>query len=162
MNIHPPLWSCMKFSVRLLTIIAAVVLIFGSLLSLFDGRPFMGFESMLRYAAIVVGLGVVLGPPLYLALRACAWSVTPTGITGRRYMGPRTHIEWADIVKAGQFSLHGLPALFVTSATSEREIIAYTLGVGFPEVHEQLERHAGPDHVLTRCFRPDPASRDTT
>ncbi|WP_158637177.1 hypothetical protein [Arenimonas daejeonensis] len=145
----------MKFTTRLLAIIAAVVLIFGSLLSLFDGRPFMGIEAMLRYAAIAVGLGIVLGPLLYLALRACAWSITPTGFEGRRYLGPRTHIEWADIVKAGQFSLHGLPALFVTSGSSEREIIAYTLGVDFPAVHVQLVRHAGPDHVLTRCFRPD-------
>lgn len=158
MNIHPPLQSCMMFTTRLTAIIAAVVLIFGSLLSLFDGRPFMGVEPLLRYAAIVIGLGVVLGPVLFLALRACAWSVTPTGIEGRRYLGPRTHIEWADIVKAGPFTLHGLPALFVTSGSSDREIIAFTLGVGFPGIHEQLVRHAGPDHVLTRCFRPETAA----
>lgn len=157
MKIHPPLLSCMKFTTRILALIAAVVLIFGSLLSLFDGRPFMGLVPMLRYAAIVVGLGVVLGPLLYLALRACAWSVTPSGFEGRRYLGPRTHIEWADITRAGHCSLHGLPALFVTSGSSEREIIAYTLGVDFPEVHEQLVRHAGPDHVLTRSFRPEAA-----
>lgn len=157
MKIHPPLLGCMKFTTRLLAIVAAIVLIFGSLLSAFDGRAFMGVVPQLRYAAIAIGLGVVLGPVLYFALRAYAWSITPSGIEGRRYLGPRTHIEWADIVKAGQFSLHGLPALFVTSGSSDREIIAYTLGVGFPDVHEQLVRHAGPDHVLTRCFRPDAA-----
>ena len=157
MKIHPPLLGCIRFTTRLLAIVAAVVLIFGSLLSFFDGRPFMGVGPMLRYAAITVGVGIVLGPLLYLALRACAWSVTPTGFEGRRYLGPRTLIEWADIVKAGPCSLHGLPALFVTSGSSEREIIAYTLGVDFPEVHQQLVRHAGPDHVLTRVFRPDAA-----
>ena len=155
MNFHPPLLDCMKFTTRLLAIIAAVVLGFGSLLSLFDGRPFMGVEAMLRYGGLVVGLGIVLGPVLYLALRSGAWSVTPTGFEGRRYGGPRTHIEWADIGRAGLFTLRGVPALFVTSATSDREIIAYTLGVDFPAVHAQLVRHAGPDHVLTRCFRPD-------
>jgi hypothetical protein len=155
MKIHPPLLGCILFTTRLLAIIAAVVLVFGSLLSLFDGRPFMGVEAMLRYAAILIGLGIVLGPVLYLTLRTSAWSVTPTGFEGRRYGGPRTHIEWTDIGRAGLFTIRGVPALFVTSASSEREIIAYTLGVDFPAVHAQLVRHAGPDHVLTRCFRPD-------
>lgn len=141
----------------MLGLVFGFVLLLGIVIRFFRGEPFIGFSLIYQLFLLFIGLAVLLGVVLYLILRAWAWSVEPSGLTGRSYWGRRSHIAWKDVDKVGSIAVEGIPALVVTSATSKREVFAYTLGVNIQEIHAHLSRHAGPEHVLTQWFRPDAA-----
>lgn len=154
MKIYPPLTPCLAFSVQTLGTILGLILLLDMVLSFLKGEPFSGFSDMFQTALVFVVLAGLAGLILYLILRVWAWSIEPSGITGRTYWGRRSRIAWSDVDKVAFVALGGIPALVVTSTTSKREVLAYTLGANMPEIHAHLFRHAGPDHVLTQWFRP--------
>jgi hypothetical protein len=112
---------------------------------------------MLNVALVFVGMGIALGALIYFIYRAYSWSIGPAGLSGRSYWGRRTRFDWEDIDKVGRYAVDGAPSLLVTSAKSKQKIIIPTFGVSVPEIHRQLVQHAGPDHILTKLFRPTAA-----
>ncbi len=154
LKIYPPIGPCLRFSVKTLGLILGFVLLLGIVVRFFKGEPFIGFLLISQLSLLFVGLAALLGVILYVILRVWAWSVDPSGLTGRSYWGRRSHIAWKDVAKVGSVTVEGIPALVVTSATSKREVFAYTLDANIPEIHAHLFRYAGPQHVLTQWFRP--------
>jgi hypothetical protein len=154
LTIYPPIGPCLKFSVKTLGLVLGFVLLLGIVVRYFKDEPFIGFLLVFQLSLFFVGLAVPLGVVLYLILRVWAWSVEPSGLTGRSYWGRRSHIAWKDVDRVGFVAIEGIPALVVTSATSKQEVFAYTLGINIPDVHTHLYRYAGPEHVLTQWFRP--------
>jgi hypothetical protein len=154
LKIYPALILCLRFSLKRLGFILGFLLLLGIAIRALRGEPFIGFMLIFQLALLFAGLAALLGGLMYLILRVCAWSVEPSGISGRTYWGRRSCIAWTEVDKVVSVSIEGIPALVVTSANSKREVYAYTLGANVSEIHEHLSRHAGPDHVLTQWFRP--------
>lgn len=159
MTIHPSILTCIKFSVKTFGPVFLLLLAFSLVVDLVESRQFMGalLHNPLESLGVFGGLPLAAAFVFYIILRACAWTIEPDGLRGRSYWGRRELIAWSDVDKVVYVAAEGLPVLQVTSASSKKKIFAYVLDINSAEIHAQLRRHAGPDHVLTQCFRPQTA-----
>lgn len=123
---------------------------------LVSGRPLLGplRGSPLTFIFLVLGAWLVFATTAYAILWAWRWTVEPEGISGRSYWGRRTLISWNDVGSVHATSIEGLPALGVRSLTSKRDVLLYVWGIDLASAHQQLQRYAGPRHVLTLAFAP--------
>lgn len=112
-------------------------------------------KSPLEIIGIFGGLILVLGLCLFALSWICACSVESDALKGRNFWGRRKAIAWDDIGQIVSTRVEGMPALVVGSASSKKEIYVYVLGADLEKIHAALWQHAGPQHALTRLFRPN-------
>lgn len=150
----PPLRACLRFGGRLFATIVAVLVLLLIGPALLQGKPFMGVETLLALLAGGVALGLVLGLVLYLILWPWRLRVALAGVSGRSYIGFSRTIAWKDVGMVRPFFVEGIPALLIGSTSSNKEIVAYTLGIDIEAAYRALRRHAGEEHMLTQAFVP--------
>ena len=155
MKVYPPFLPCLWYALKTFGIIYIVLFGFFTVTRLLRHEPVSGSLSadFWLLPVFLTAIPTLLALVVYLGARVWAWSFDQYGLKGRTYWGRRVAIRWADVGDIKATSVEGIPALLIASRSNKSELFAYTLGVDLREIHIQLARRAGPDHMLTQCFR---------
>lgn len=134
----------------------SLIVIYGIIEALKDHNfSFPSGLGLLLLFSVFAAVSIALAIVVYLGAIVWAWSFDKYEIKGRSYWGRRISMRWSDVTSVANTSIEGVPALLIGSKSSNRAIFAYTLGIDLKLVYSQLLRNAGPDHLLTQCFRQD-------
>ena len=160
MTVRPTLSDCIRMSSVSVGLVPIAILwpfILGIILK---GVPLAGILKMFAILAVIFAtVSLAAGLVMYWRFSRTAWSMDSQGVSGIDSSGTKRRIGWnqADAVVLGDSELDppNVTRLLIQSKANRTEILARVAGTDFPEIFNEVVRHAGPAHPLVAWFRPN-------
>jgi hypothetical protein len=124
-----------------------------------EGVPFAGILKLFAILAVIFAtVSLVAGLVMYWRFSRSAWSMDSRGVSGVGSSCTKRHIGWnqidAVVLSDSELDPPDITRLLVQSKANRTEILARVAGTDFPEIFNEIVKHAGPTHPMADWFRP--------
>jgi hypothetical protein len=118
------------------------------------GDPFPSAAHAVLYVLGSLMLLVALAPAFWVYVRRLVVKVSPEGLTCSNGFGKLVTVPWEGISRVRPLILPGFPYLLVKTDRTRLWLWLPLFLKRMPEFVEQVERHAGADHMLYQALWP--------